>query len=80
MLTLLKVLGGILALAYGIYLGLGKGFEPDREEIHKALGEKRPRQKVRRHFTFLDMFRKLREKGSDARRRSQKRKPFQLDR
>jgi len=77
--TLLKILGGILALLYGIYLGLGKGLEPTREDIDKALGEKGIRKKVRRHFTFLDMFKKTRERGSDARRRSQKRKPFQLD-
>lgn len=80
MITLLKILGGILALLYGIYLGLGRGYESSPEEIDKALGEKRSRKKVRRHFTFLNMISKIREKGSDARRRSQRRKPFELDR
>lgn len=80
MVTLLKILGGILALGCGIYLGLGRGYQPDAEEIDKALHEKRRRNTVRRHFTFLDMFKKTGERGSDARRRAQRRKPFQLDR
>lgn len=80
MVTFLKIVGGLLALAYGVYLGLGRGYSADPEEIDHALGERRRHQKVRRHFTFLNMIKKVRERGSDARRRSQKRKPFQLNR
>lgn len=62
MVTFLKILGLIAALLLGIRLGLGQ-FRQDPRDIERALGEKRQRKRVHRHFTPLDLL-KSRERSS----------------
>ncbi len=52
MILFLKILGGVLALALGIYLGLGE-FRQTPEEIEARLGTGR-RRKAKRHFIWLN--------------------------
>lgn len=59
------VIGGILALALGIYIGLGLPGMSGPE--NRVLPKGKTRRK-KRHFTPLDLLRKE-EKGSDRRQR-----------
>jgi hypothetical protein len=58
------VIGGILALALGIYIGLGMPGLPGREDRVLPKGMKRDRKQ---HFTPIDLLRKS-ERGSRRRR------------
>lgn len=73
----LKILGGILALGFGIYLGRPGEFKQTPEEIEESLGVRRASRKVSRYFTPLDWIR-AKERGSD-RRRGETRQPFKMD-
>jgi hypothetical protein len=66
----LKILGGILALAVGIYLGSAGRYRADPEEIEKALSEGGRTRKVKRHFTLFGWLRQNQERSSRVRRRS----------
>jgi hypothetical protein len=67
------ILGGILALALGIWLGLPGRYTQTPDEIEKAMERGGARRNtVRRRFTPLDWLRKE-TKGSDRRRH---RRPF----
>ncbi len=77
MVLLLKILGGLFALGFGIYLGLPGEFRQTPEEIEESLGVRRASRKAKRYFTPLDWIRP-KERGSD-RRRGQGRQPFKLD-
>ena len=59
------IIGGILALLLGIYIGLGLPGMSGRED--RVLPKGKTRRK-KRHFTPLDLLRKE-ERGSDRRRR-----------
>jgi hypothetical protein len=48
----LKILGGVAALALGVYLGMGE-FRQTPEEIEARLGTGR-RRKAKRHFMWLN--------------------------
>lgn len=61
--TWLYVLGGVLALAIGIYIGLGAPGMPGAEDRVLAPGQRRRR---RRMFTPFDLFRQ-RERPSRGR-------------
>lgn len=61
----LKILGGIAALALGIYLG-GARYEQTPEEVATRLGKGIPR-KAKRHFIWLNLL-KVGPRGSDRRR------------
>jgi hypothetical protein len=65
MILFLEILGGIAALAAGIYFG-GGTYTQTQEEIEARLGVGKPR-KAKRHFMWLD-FLKADTKGSDRRR------------
>lgn len=77
---ILQILGGVVALAVGIYLGMPGRFEQPAEEIEKRLGqESQKHQKAKRHFTFINaLARRTSERASDRRRREASRKPFRL--
>jgi hypothetical protein len=64
----LKILGGIAAVALGIFLGGGQ-YTQSREEIEARLGSGKTR-KVKRHFMWLD-FVKAKERASVRRRNRQ---------
>lgn len=71
MMLILKILGAVVALALGVWLGLPGRFEPDMEEIERtmALGIGRTR-KVKRRFTPLAWVqRQLSARGGGAHRR-----------
>ena len=77
----LQILGGVVALAVGIYLGMPGRFDQSLDEIEERLGEQSTDHKrARRHFTFINaLARDTRERGSERRRREAgQRKPFQL--
>jgi hypothetical protein len=65
MILFLQILGGIGALALGIYLGGGR-YTQSQDEIEARMGLGKPR-KAKRHFMWLD-FLKAHERGSDRRR------------
>ena len=59
----LLVLGGVIALGVGIYLGLPGEYQVNRDELDKALSKTHSKHnKVQRRFTPLDyLFRNKRE-------------------
>lgn len=61
---MMYILGGILALAIGIYIGLGWPGLPGRENRVLPGGRKRKRKD---YFTPLDLLRRQ-DRGSDRRR------------
>lgn len=74
---LLKILGGVLALALGIFLGLSFGNGPTVDEVEERMGKNLPRERATRHFTFLGLMQKKQDRGSH-RRRQRSRGPFDL--
>ena len=66
----LKILGGILALGIGLYMGSVGRYRPDPEELDKVLSEGGRTRKVKRHFTPLGWLRQNQERSSHIRRRS----------
>lgn len=75
---LLKILGAVLAVALGIWLGLPGRYDPDLDEMERSmvLGLGRTR-KVKRHFTPLAWIqRKLSPRAGEATRR----RGFRLER
>ena len=80
MVLLLKILGGILVLAYGLWLGMAGEYRQRPEEIEKALerGGSR-RYQVKRRFIAVDYLMRKR-RVSQRRARGGSRQPFQLAR
>jgi hypothetical protein len=74
---LLKILGGILALAIGFYLGLSFGSGPTVEEVEERMGKNLPRAQAKRHFSIIGLMQKKQERASHRRRR-RSRGPFDL--
>ena len=68
---ILKILGAVAAVAFGVWLGLPGRYQPDLEEIERSMesGTGRTR-KVKRRFTPVAWVqRKLSARGGNARRR-----------
>ncbi len=65
MVLFLKILGGVLALAFGVYLGAGN-FNQSQDEVAARLGKGQPR-KAKRHFMWLNYL-KANPRGSERRR------------
>ncbi len=63
-----KILGGLLALGIGLYIGLPGRYESDPEELDRALGPGGRTRTVRRAFTPLGWLRQTQERGSHSRR------------
>lgn len=66
----LKILGGVLALGLGLYLGGAGQYRPDPEEIDQALGSTGHTKRSKRHFTPLGWLRQNQERSSHIRRRT----------
>lgn len=65
--TILKILGGLVALLLGIWLGLPGRYEQSASEIEKVMSRGGSRRnRVKRAFTPLDWFRRD-ERGSERR-------------
>ncbi len=75
MILFLKILGGIAALAYGLYLGMAGSYRPDPDELDEALGPGGKTRKVKRRFTPLGWLRKTDERSSRTRRLGRGRSP-----
>jgi alkylated DNA repair dioxygenase AlkB len=73
LLLVLKILGGVLALAIGLYWGLSGQFRQTPEEVDRALGLGGRSRRAKRHFTPLGWMRKD-QRASHRRRQS--RQPF----
>lgn len=70
---MLKILGAVVALLLGVWLGLPGRYERDLREIDQVMERGgRDRKKVKRLRTPLDWFRKD-PKGSERRRRRARR-------
>ena len=73
----LKILGAILALGLGLYLGAPGRYMQKPEEIDKALEGGGKTWRTKKHYTWLGWLRKD-ERASQARLRGSPRKPFDL--
>ncbi|MFC1791189.1 hypothetical protein ACFL0I_01825 [Gemmatimonadota bacterium] len=73
----LKILGGIVALGIGLYLGGSGQYRQKPEEVEKALDGEGKTWKVKRHYTWLGWLRKD-ERASQRRLRGSPRKPFKF--
>jgi len=78
MILALKIIGAIVALALGIWLGLPGRYSRDLDEIDEIMDQGgRRRRKVKRRFTAVAwMYRKL---GSSSGRGHQRRRGFNLE-
>jgi hypothetical protein len=74
----LKILGGPLALALGVYFGMAGQYRPDPEELDQALAPGGRTRKVKRAFTPLAWLRGMQERPSHSRRRGGSRRHFSL--
>jgi len=75
---LLKILGGLIALGVGLYLGMAGQYRPDPEELDQALGPGGRSRRVRRRFTLFGWLRVAEERSSHKRRRGEPRRHFDL--
>ena len=75
---ILKILGGVVALGLGIYLGWAGQYRPDFEELDQALGAGGRTRKVKRAFTPLSWLRGMQERPSHVRRRGASDRRFSL--
>lgn len=65
----LKILGAVLALALGLYLGGAGEYRVDEEELDRTLSSGGRSRRAKRHFTPLGWLRKNDERSSHIRRR-----------
>jgi len=75
---LLKVLGALVALGIGIYLGTAGQYRPDPEELDQALGPGGRSRRVRRRFTLFGWMRIPEERSSHRWRRRPSDRRFDL--
>ncbi len=73
----LIALSFVVALVFGIWLGLPRRYDQSFDEIDRRLDEEGQHQKVRRHRTWFALLQTKLEKGSHSRRR-RSRKPFRM--
>jgi hypothetical protein len=73
----LKILGGIVVLAYGLWLGMAGEFRQSPEEIDRAMEKGGGRRRVKRHFIAVEYL-MPRRRRSERRARSERRGAFQL--
>jgi len=66
----LKILGGVLALGIGLYMGSAGLYRPDPEEIDKALSGEGWTKKTKEYPTLLGWLRQTQERASHSRRRN----------
>lgn len=69
MILFLQILGGLAAVALGIFLGTGR-YTQTEEEIEVRMGGRKPRR-AKRHFMWLN-FHKTEERGSNRARKRER--------
>jgi hypothetical protein len=75
----LAILGLVVAFLGGLYWGLPDRYTPPLDELEASLSETgKEHGRVKRKETFLTILQRKVERGSDRRRRGQRRRPFQL--
>lgn len=74
----LKILGGLVALGIGLYLGMAGQYRADPSELDRALGAGGRSRKVKRSFTPLGWLRQKEERPSHVRRRGGSGRHFSL--
>ena len=74
----LKILGAIVALGIGLYLGMAGQYRSDPEELDKALRSGGRSRKVKRRFTLFGWMRMPEERSSHRRRRRSSGRHFDL--
>lgn len=72
--TVLQILGGLAAFAYGLWAGFGR-YRQSQDDIDRALVEPGRRRKVTRHFTPLDLVARMTGVPTQRDRRN----PFRFD-
>lgn len=73
-----KILGALLALGVGVYLGMAGSYRADPEDLDQALGPGGRTRKVKRRFTIFGWLRMPEERSSHQRRRRASNRPFDL--
>jgi hypothetical protein len=78
--SLIGILGMVVALVAGIYWGLPDRYTPPLDELEESLSETgKEHGRVKRRETFLTILQRKVERGSDRRRRERgRRRPFRL--
>jgi hypothetical protein len=74
----LKIVGAVVALGIGLYLGLSGQYRPDPRELDEALGPGGRTRKVKRRFTIFGWMRMPEERSSHQRRRRSSGRHFDL--
>lgn len=75
---LLKILGAIVALGVGLYLGMAGQYRSNPEELEKALRPGGRSRKAKRRFTLFGWMRMPEERSSHSRRRRPSGRHFDL--
>lgn len=78
MMLALKILGGLVALGIGVYLGTAGQYRPDPDELDRALGPGGRSRRVKRRFTLFGWLRRSEERSSHSRRRRPSDRRFDL--
>lgn len=74
----LKIVGAVVALGIGIYLGTAGQYRPDPEALDRALGPGGMSRKVKRRFTLFGWLRTTDERSSHRWRRRGSDRRFDL--
>jgi hypothetical protein len=74
----LKIIGAVLALGIGVYLGMAGQYRADPRELDEALGPGGRTHRVKRRFTLFGWMRMPEERSSHQRRRRSSGRHFDL--
>jgi len=72
----LYIFSGIVALAFGVYLGLPGRYDQSLDDIDERLDQEGEHAKAERKNTVISILHRKVQPGSDRRRSTARRKPF----
>lgn len=72
----LYIIGGILALGVGVYLGMPARYDQTLDEIDERFDQEGEHGKVKRKATVITILQRTVQPGSERRRTASRRKPF----
>jgi hypothetical protein len=70
------IIGGIVALGVGVYLGMPARYDQTLDEIDERLDQEGEHGKVKRKTTVITILQRTVQPGSERRRTASRRKPF----